>query len=61
MAQIIGQANHSRRVDYVFVGGWDVHPKARVTIIDASVVFNEPVDGVWLSDHFGVLVTLDVM
>jgi endonuclease/exonuclease/phosphatase family metal-dependent hydrolase len=45
-----------RRIDYVFAG-W---PKAGGVgqVLDCRVVGDEPVDGVWPSDHFGVLATL---
>jgi hypothetical protein len=26
----------------------------------AKLVFDQPIDGVWASDHFGVMVDLDV-
>jgi endonuclease/exonuclease/phosphatase family metal-dependent hydrolase len=47
---------YPRRIDYVFVG-W---PKTggRGQVVDCEVVGNEPVGGVWPSDHFGVLATL---
>jgi endonuclease/exonuclease/phosphatase family metal-dependent hydrolase len=44
----------SRRIDYVFVGQPD--PTGRGVIESARVVLNEAVDGVFPSDHFGVLV-----
>lgn len=58
--RIIGQPNHARRLDYIFVGGWDAHPKATARILSARLVFDQPVDGVWLSDHFGVLAEIEV-
>jgi endonuclease/exonuclease/phosphatase family metal-dependent hydrolase len=58
--QIVGQPAHRRRIDYVFVGGWDDHPRARAKVLDARLAFDEPLGGLWASDHFGVLVTLDV-
>jgi endonuclease/exonuclease/phosphatase family metal-dependent hydrolase len=47
---------YDRRIDYVFVG-W---PKTggRGQVVGCEVVGNEPVAGVWPSDHFGVLATL---
>lgn len=60
IAQIVGQPGHRRRIDYVLVGGWDDHPKARATVLEARLAFDRPIDGLWASDHFGVLVTLDV-
>jgi endonuclease/exonuclease/phosphatase family metal-dependent hydrolase len=60
---ILGQPNHRDRIDYIFVGAThpdEAHPNARAHILSAQVVLNSPVDGVWPSDHFGVLVELDV-
>jgi endonuclease/exonuclease/phosphatase family metal-dependent hydrolase len=58
--QIIRQPNYRKRFDYVFVGSWDAHPKAHARVQSASLAFDKPSDGVWLSDHFGVAVELDV-
>jgi endonuclease/exonuclease/phosphatase family metal-dependent hydrolase len=47
-----------RRIDYVFVR-CDTHgPTLAVT--ECRRIFDEPVDGVWASDHFGVLADLEV-
>jgi endonuclease/exonuclease/phosphatase family metal-dependent hydrolase len=43
----------SRRIDYIFVRGPDRHLRGEP--ISAEVVMNEPTDGVWPSDHFGLL------
>jgi endonuclease/exonuclease/phosphatase family metal-dependent hydrolase len=45
-----------RRVDYIFVRGPD--DRGRGEPIEARVCFAEPVDGVYASDHFGVVATL---
>jgi endonuclease/exonuclease/phosphatase family metal-dependent hydrolase len=58
--QIVGQPNHRRRIDYVLVGTAMAHPAARARIVSARVVFDQPVGGEWLSDHYGLLVDLDV-
>ena len=58
--RVIGQPGHRRRIDYVFVGSAHAHPAARARILGARLVADRPVDGVWLSDHAGVLVDLDV-
>jgi endonuclease/exonuclease/phosphatase family metal-dependent hydrolase len=58
--QVVGQPAHRRRIDYVFVGSAHAHPQARARIVAAQLVGDGPVDGVWLSDHAGVLVDLDV-
>ena len=58
--RVVGQSNHRRRMDYVFVGSAHAHPKARAKIVAAQLVGDRPVDGVWLSDHSGVLVDLEI-
>jgi endonuclease/exonuclease/phosphatase family metal-dependent hydrolase len=58
--QIVRQPNTRERFDYVLVGSWDAHPKAYAHIQSAALAFDQPVDGVWPSDHFGVVVDLDV-
>jgi endonuclease/exonuclease/phosphatase family metal-dependent hydrolase len=60
MEQIVRQPNHQRRIDYVFVGSTRAHPHAQAEVRDATLAFNRPVDDVWLSDHFGVVVDLEV-
>ncbi|HET9661119.1 MAG TPA: endonuclease/exonuclease/phosphatase family protein [Thermomicrobiales bacterium] len=43
-----------RRIDHIFIRcGRNGQPTLR--IVDCRVVLNEPVDGVWPSDHFGVM------
>lgn len=42
-----------RRIDYILVGLPDL--TARGSIAHAALAFSEPVDGVWASDHFGVV------
>lgn len=58
--QIVRQPDHHRRIDHVLVGSWQAHPKAYCHINSAVLAFDEPVDGVWPSDHFGVVVDLDI-
>lgn len=58
--QVVGQPGHRRRIDYIFTGSWHAHPRARCEIRSAELVGNHPVDGVWLSDHYGVVVDVDV-
>jgi len=36
------------------------HPEARADLRNAALAFNKPVDDIWPSDHFGVLIELDV-
>ena len=45
-----------RRIDYVFVRGPDA--KWRGEPLTTRVVFDEPSDGVWASDHFGLYTEL---
>jgi endonuclease/exonuclease/phosphatase family metal-dependent hydrolase len=58
--QIVGQPDHRRRIDYVLVGSWDAHPGTHCTVLAARLAFDRPTDGVWPSDHFGVLVDVDI-
>jgi endonuclease/exonuclease/phosphatase family metal-dependent hydrolase len=57
---VIRQPGHRRRIDYVFVGGWDAHPTAYCRVTAAALAFAEPTDGIWPSDHFGVRADLDI-
>ncbi len=45
-----------RRIDYIFAG----HPKARGRghMTDVEIIGDAPVEGVWPSDHFGVMAKL---
>ncbi len=45
-----------RRIDYIFVRADD---GPTLDIRDARLVFDEPVDGTWASDHFGVVADLE--
>jgi endonuclease/exonuclease/phosphatase family metal-dependent hydrolase len=58
--QVVRQPRHRRRIDYVFVGSWHAHPDAHAYIRSAAVAFDKPDDGVWASDHLGVVVDLEV-
>jgi endonuclease/exonuclease/phosphatase family metal-dependent hydrolase len=60
IARAIGQPGHRRRIDYVFVGSVDAHPQARARIVAAQMVGDRAVDGIWFSDHSGVMVDVDV-
>lgn len=60
MNAIVRQPGHRRRIDYVLVGSWHAHRHASATVRSAALAFDRPVDGVWASDHYGVLVDLDV-
>jgi endonuclease/exonuclease/phosphatase family metal-dependent hydrolase len=47
-----------RRIDYVMVRCSDHGPTLDITACER--VFDEPVDGVWASDHFGVVADLAI-
>lgn len=47
-----------RRIDYIFVRGPDA--KLRGEPITTRIVCDEPVDGVWPSDHFGLYTEISV-
>lgn len=57
---IFGQAGYRNRFDYVFIGGRDAHPNAHARVQSAKLCFDQPIDGVWASDHFGVVVDLEI-
>jgi endonuclease/exonuclease/phosphatase family metal-dependent hydrolase len=56
---IVRQPSHHRRLDYVLLGSWHAHPTSRAEIRSAILVADQPQDGVWASDHFGVCVDID--
>jgi endonuclease/exonuclease/phosphatase family metal-dependent hydrolase len=58
--QVVRQANFRRRFDYVFVGSAHAHPKAHCKIVKAALAFDQPMDGLPLSDHYGVVVDLEI-
>jgi endonuclease/exonuclease/phosphatase family metal-dependent hydrolase len=47
-----------RRIDYVFVRCLEYGPTLEVRACER--IFDEPVGGVWASDHFGVVADLAV-
>jgi len=47
-------------VDHVFAGSWHAHPQARCEIRSAMLAFDKPTDGLRPSDHFGVVVDVEV-
>jgi len=47
-----------RRIDYIFVRGRDERFVGEP--LEARVCFDQPVDGTFPSDHFGVVATLRV-
>jgi endonuclease/exonuclease/phosphatase family metal-dependent hydrolase len=58
--QIIRQPNHRRRLDYVFIGSWHAHPTAHCQVRAAELAFDQPDNGIWPSDHFGVVVDVEI-
>lgn len=58
--QIVKQARHRTRIDYVFIGSWHAHRQARARVRSAALCCHQPSQGLWASDHFGVVVDLDV-
>ena len=58
--QIVRQPGHRRRIDYVFVGSWHAHPDAYCRIEAATLAFDQPTDGIWPSDHFGVVADVEI-
>jgi endonuclease/exonuclease/phosphatase family metal-dependent hydrolase len=58
--QIVRQPGHRRRIDYVFVGSWHAHPHAQCRIESATLAFDQPSDGLWPSDHFGVVADVEI-
>ncbi len=49
---------HPRRIDYVFVRGPDTQVRGKP--LSARVVFDEPKDGIFATDHFGVLAEISI-
>jgi endonuclease/exonuclease/phosphatase family metal-dependent hydrolase len=45
-----------RRIDYIFVRCADYGPTLEIS--SCARIFDEPIDGVWASDHFGVVADL---
>lgn len=54
------QPEHRRRIDNVLTGSWHAHPVAHCQMPAAQLAFNRPTDGLWPSDHYGVVVDVDV-
>jgi len=57
---LVRQPRHRRRTDYIFIGAPHAHPKAYARVRTARLAFDSPVGGVWPSDHFGLVVDLDI-
>ncbi|MEV6768254.1 endonuclease/exonuclease/phosphatase family protein [Nocardia sp. NPDC051030] len=57
---LVRQPRHRRRIDYVLVGSPYAHPKAYARVRSAVLAFDTPSGDIWASDHFGVVVDLDI-
>lgn len=57
---VVRQPQHRRRIDYVFIGSWHQHRSAYCQVRSAAVAFDQPIDGVWASDHYGVVVDVEL-
>jgi endonuclease/exonuclease/phosphatase family metal-dependent hydrolase len=55
---MIGRDWPFRRIDYIFVRCGE-HEGPTLEIARCDRIFDEPVDGVWASDHFGLAVDLE--
>ncbi|ATL25198.1 Endonuclease/exonuclease/phosphatase [Streptomyces formicae] len=60
IGRLVRQPGHRSRFDYVFVGSTHAHPHAYARVRGAELVLDEPVEGVWASDHYGVVADLEV-
>lgn len=58
--QLVGQPNHRRRLDYVFIGSAHHHPDAYCSVRAASLAFDHPFGGIWASDHFGLVIDIEI-
>jgi endonuclease/exonuclease/phosphatase family metal-dependent hydrolase len=57
---VVRQPERHQRIDYVFIGSWHQHRDAQCQVRSAAVAFDQPIDGVWASDHYGVVVDVDI-
>jgi endonuclease/exonuclease/phosphatase family metal-dependent hydrolase len=61
MDYIVRQPTPRMRIDYVFVGSSQTeHLEGECRVQKAELAFDQPIDGIWPSDHYGVLVDLEV-
>jgi endonuclease/exonuclease/phosphatase family metal-dependent hydrolase len=58
---VVRQPQHHRRIDYVFIGSWHEHRNASCQVRSAAVAFDQPIDGVWASDHYGLVVDVELV
>ena len=59
-AKLLGSGDFARRIDYIFVAGPGAHPRGAARVTSAKLAFEKPLDGIRASDHFGVVVDLEV-
>ncbi|WP_406514657.1 endonuclease/exonuclease/phosphatase family protein [Streptomyces sp. NBC_00499] len=57
---LVRQPGHRRRLDYVFIGSPHTHPLAFARVRRTRLAFDKAPDGVWASDHYGVVADLEV-
>jgi endonuclease/exonuclease/phosphatase family metal-dependent hydrolase len=58
---LIGQPEHRSRLDYILIGSPDAHPGVGWRIRHTELAFAKPIDGIWPSDHYGVLAELETV
>jgi endonuclease/exonuclease/phosphatase family metal-dependent hydrolase len=58
MTEALPFLERDRRIDFIFVSQEGRDGRGRV--VDCRVVLDEPIDGTWPSDHFGVLADVAV-
>jgi endonuclease/exonuclease/phosphatase family metal-dependent hydrolase len=57
---VVRQPERHQRFDYVFIGSWHQHRNAYCQVRSAAVAFDRPIDGVWVSDHYGLVVDVEL-
>lgn len=60
MDQIVRQPAQHHRFDYVLVGSAHAHPDRYCRVEKARLAFDEPSAGIWASDHFGLIIDVDI-
>lgn len=60
MDQIVRQPGLRRRLDYVFIGSAHHHPNAHCHVKTATLAFDQAFEGTWASDHFGVVIDVEI-
>jgi hypothetical protein len=58
--RFIRQQGIERRIDYVFIVWSEADPDGHCTVEAVDLAFNRPIDGTRVSDHFGVVVGVDM-